>query len=684
MSRYYERVERPEQLIGAALEAMRVLTDPAQTGAVTLAMPEDVQTEAFDVPDEFLERRVWTIYRQPPALEAMVRAEELIRSAQRPLIVAGGGVIYSEATAALREFVDATGIPVCETQAGRGALVSDHQLSLGAVGATGTGAANRIAREADLVIGIGTRWSDFTTASKSAFQDAGVRFVNINVASFDAAKQSALPLVADARAALVALAELLHGWRVEPQWEMRATEEAEWWTGEVRRLVSLPPEPGSPPSQASIIGAINDAAGDRGVVVCAAGSAPGDLHKLWRARDPDGKSYQVEYGYSCMGYEIPGGIGVKLAAPDRDVFVLVGDGSYLMLPGELVTAVAERIPIVIVLVDNHGYASIGALSRSVGSHEFGTHLRDANDNELPIDLAGNAASLGAEVIRVSNIDQLRGALDSGSDVAYPVVIYVESDRYGGGPTPRAGGTCLSPRSPTRPTCARLARATSGTGARSGPTWRRPMSELLVHCAAAPEADGTLLEVTPESAGWRYVGFEVLALDTAPSPAATPATASCALVVVSGTATISSEHGEWRDLGGRADPWSGLPDAAYLPPATSVTIEGDGEVALCWAPAPGGGATPRLLPGRRDRRRDPRLRRARAHGPSDPDGRPRGRLAAGLRGDHASRPLVELSAAQARPRRSPGRDAAGGDVLPPDLALAGVRPAARVQRRPYAG
>jgi 3D-(3,5/4)-trihydroxycyclohexane-1,2-dione acylhydrolase (decyclizing) len=428
VSRFYERVERPEQLIPAALEAMRVLTDPAETGAVTLAMPEDVQTEAFDVPAEFLEPRVWAIYRQPAALEPMVRAEQLIRSASRPLIVAGGGVIYSEATAALREFVDATGIPVCETQAGRGALVSDHQLSLGAVGATGTGAANRIAREADLVIGIGTRWSDFTTASKSAFQGPGVRFVNINVAGFDAAKQSALPLVADARAALIALGELLHGWRVAPEWEMRATEEAEWWTGEVRRVVSLPPEPGSPPSQASIVGAINDAAGERGVVVCAAGSAPGDLHKLWRAHDPDGKGYHVEYGYSCMGYEIPGGIGVKLAAPDRDVFVLIGDGSYLMLPGELVTAVAERIPMVIVLVDNHGYASIGALSRSIGSDEFGTQLLDASGNKLALDLATNAESLGARVIRATTIDDLRAALSVARDPDGPVVIYIEADR----------------------------------------------------------------------------------------------------------------------------------------------------------------------------------------------------------------------------------------------------------------
>ena len=453
VSRFYERVERPEQLIPAALEAMRVLVDPAETGAVTLAMPEDVQAEAFGVPAAFLERRVWTIYRQPPALEALARAVALIRAAKRPLIVAGGGVIYSQATAELKALVDATGIPVCETQAGRGALVSDHQLSLGAVGATGSPAANRLARDADLVIGIGTRWSDFTTASKSAFQDPDVRFVNINVASFDAAKQSGLQVIADARVALAALHQALHSERVDPEWELRATEQAEAWAGEVARLVSIPPPLGSPPSQAAIIGAINDAAGERGVVVCAAGSAPGDLHKLWRARDPDGKGYHVEYGYSCMGYEIPGGIGVKLAAPERDVFVLIGDGSYLMLPGELVTAVAERIPLVIVLVDNHGYASIGALSRSVGSRGFGTHYRatrdgatplDAADGSalddpsasepLPIDLAANAESLGARMFRATTIDELRAAMVLAGDVAGPVVIYIEADRYAGIPS----------------------------------------------------------------------------------------------------------------------------------------------------------------------------------------------------------------------------------------------------------
>jgi 3D-(3,5/4)-trihydroxycyclohexane-1,2-dione acylhydrolase (decyclizing) len=448
VSRFFERVERPEQLVPAALEAMRVLTDPADTGAVTLALPEDVQTEAFDVPDAFLAERTWTIYRQPPAPEALARAVNLVRSAQRPLIVAGGGVIYSEATAALRALVEATGIPVAETQAGRGALVSDHPSSLGAVGATGTAAANRLAHDADLVIGVGTRWSDFTTASKSAFQDPGVRFVNVNVAAFDAAKHSGLPLVADARIALDALREALAGWRADEAWSARAADEARAFAREVARLVA--PGPGAP-HQAGVIGAINDAAGETGVVVCAAGSAPGDLHKLWRARDPAGKGYHVEYGYSCMGYEIPGGMGVKLAAPERDVFVLVGDGSYLMMPGDLATAVAEGIGIVVVIVDNGGYASIGALSRSIGSAGFGTHYRQAENGGPPldatdargpaaplrasqVDLAANAESLGLRVLRVASIEELRGALDEARRDGGPVAVHIEVDRYAGVPS----------------------------------------------------------------------------------------------------------------------------------------------------------------------------------------------------------------------------------------------------------
>ena len=446
VSRYYERVERPEQLIPAALEAMRILTDPAETGAVTLALPEDVQAEAFAVPAAFLAPRTWTVYRQPPAADAVRAAAELVRGAARPLVVAGGGVIYSEATDALRAFMDATGIPVAETQAGRGALVSDHPLSLGAIGATGTAAANRLAREADVVIGIGTRWSDFTTASKSAFQDRGVRFVNINVTSFDAAKLSGVAVVADARAALDELRDALGGHRADPAWERLAGEQSAAWAGEVARLVSPSAsgtDAGGLPSQAQVIGAINDAAGKTGVVVCAAGSAPGDLHKLWRARDPAGKGYHVEYGYSCMGYEIPGGIGVKLAAPEREVYVLVGDGSYLMLPGELVTAVAQRVPIVIVLVDNRGYASIGALSRSVGSSGFGTLYRfsengsvpvdPASTEAFPIDLATNAESLGARVIRTKTIADLRDALASARGADGPVVVYIEADRYAGVP-----------------------------------------------------------------------------------------------------------------------------------------------------------------------------------------------------------------------------------------------------------
>ncbi len=443
VSRYYERIERAEQLVPAALEAMRVLTDPADTGAVTLALPEDVQAEAFEVPDQFLEPRVWTVYRQPPAPEALAKAAEQIRQARRPLIVAGGGVIYSEATAALREFVDATGIPVGETMAGRGALTSDHPLSLGAIGATGGTAANRLAREADLVIGVGTRWSDFTTASKSAFQDPGVRFVNVNVGAFDAGKHSGVPVVGDARVALEQLRAALEGWRVEHEWERRARDEAAGWASEIQRLLA-PHEEHLPPTQAEIIGAINDAAGETGVVVNAAGSAPGDLHKLWRARDPAGKGYHVEYGYSCMGYEIPGGVGVKLAAPEREVYVLVGDGSYLMLPGELVTAVAELVALVIVLVDNHGYASIGALSRSIGSSGFGTLYRysdngsvpldPASTDALPIDLAANAESLGARVIRAKTIPELRDALAAARGADGPVVIHIEADRYRGVPS----------------------------------------------------------------------------------------------------------------------------------------------------------------------------------------------------------------------------------------------------------
>jgi 3D-(3,5/4)-trihydroxycyclohexane-1,2-dione acylhydrolase (decyclizing) len=439
VSKYFDRIWRPEQVVAAALQAMRVLVNQAETGAVTLAFPQDVQTEAFDVPEGFLRKRVWSITRPVPDESAMARAVELIRSARRPLIVAGGGVIYSEATEALRAFCERTGVPVGETQAGKGSLPYDHPSCLGAIGVTGTLAANRVAAEADLVIGVGTRWSDFTTASKTAFRNPEVRFVNLNVADFDAAKHGGLALVGDALATLERLGELLEGWSVDDAYREEAARLNREWDAEVSRLYALEHDP---PAQSAVIGAVNDASRPQDVVVCAAGSMPGDLHKLWRTRDP--KGYHVEYGYSCMGYEIPGGLGVKMAAPEREVYVLIGDGSYLMLPGELVTAVQERLKLTIVLVDNQGFKSIGSLSRSLGTDGFGTLYRyrddgslgvdsEGSDAYLPVDLAANAESLGAKVFRASTIEELRAGLESARAEAGPVVIAVQSDRYEGVP-----------------------------------------------------------------------------------------------------------------------------------------------------------------------------------------------------------------------------------------------------------
>jgi 3D-(3,5/4)-trihydroxycyclohexane-1,2-dione acylhydrolase (decyclizing) len=435
VSKYFDRVWRAEQIVPAALQAMRVLINQAETGAVTLAFPQDVQTEAFDVPEAFLRRRVWLVPRPRPDEVAVRRAADLIRSAKAPLIVAGGGVIYSEATGALRELCERTGIPVGETQAGKGSLSFDHESSLGAIGATGTFAANRVAADADVVIGIGTRWSDFTTASKTAFRNGGVQFVNVNIADFDAAKHGGVAVVGDARATLERLQELLDGWQVDDAYRALAADLNREWDAEVSRLYALEHDP---PAQSAVIGAVNDAAGPRDVVVCAAGSMPGDLHKLWRTRNV--KSYHVEYGYSCMGYEIAGGLGVKLAAPDREVYVLVGDGSYLMLSSELVTAVQERRKLTIVLVDNHGYKSIGGLSRSLGTDGFGTLFRyrsngslgvDSDDSgeRLPVDLAANAESLGARVFRAPTIPELRAALEAARDESGPVVIATQVDRY---------------------------------------------------------------------------------------------------------------------------------------------------------------------------------------------------------------------------------------------------------------
>jgi 3D-(3,5/4)-trihydroxycyclohexane-1,2-dione acylhydrolase (decyclizing) len=433
VSRYFDRINRPEQLAPSLLAAMRVLVDPAETGAVTLALPQDVQAEAFDWPAELFERRIWHVARPPADRAALDRAAELIRAARKPLLVAGGGVIYSEATEALRQLVEATGIPVAETQAGKGSLRWDHPLSVGAVGATGTTAANELARDSDVVIGVGTRWSDFTTASRSAFRADGVQFVNVNVAAFDAAKHSGIAVVADARGALDQLSASLAGWSTAPEYRQRAQELAGRWDRAVAEAYSLGHQP--LPSQSEVIGAVNDISEPRDVVVCAAGSMPGDLHKLWRTRDP--KGYHVEYGFSCMGYEIAGGLGVKLAAPDREVFVMVGDGSYLMMSQELVTAVQEGIKLVVVLVQNHGFASIGALSESLGSQRFGTQYRyrsgavesggRLDGAVLPTDLATNAESLGADVLRVGTVDELRTALAKARASERTTVVHVETD-----------------------------------------------------------------------------------------------------------------------------------------------------------------------------------------------------------------------------------------------------------------
>ena len=440
VSRYFDRIWRPEQVVSAALQAMRVLVNQAETGAVTLAFPQDVQAEAYDFPDDFLAKRVWHVPRPLPDEAALARGVELIRAARRPLIVAGGGVIYSEATDALRRLCEQTGIPVGETQAGKGSLPYDHPSALGAIGVTGTFAANRIAAEADLVLGIGTRWSDFTTASKTAFREPGVRFVNVNVADFDAAKHAGLPLVGDARATLERLAELLGGWAVDDAYRAQAARLNAEWDAEVSRLYALEHAP--LPAQSAVLGAVNEASAPTDVVVCAAGAMPGDLHKLWRTRDP--KGYQVEYGYSCMGYEIAGGLGVKLADPEREIYVLVGDGSYLMLSSELVTSVQEGLKLTIVLVDNRGFNSIGSLSRSLGTDGFGTLYRyrrdgslgvDSDDSAafLPVDLAANAESLGARVIRAGSVEELRAGLEEAKAESRTTVIAIEVDRYEGVP-----------------------------------------------------------------------------------------------------------------------------------------------------------------------------------------------------------------------------------------------------------
>jgi 3D-(3,5/4)-trihydroxycyclohexane-1,2-dione acylhydrolase (decyclizing) len=441
VSRYFDRVWRPEQLPAALLSAMRVLTDPAETGAVTVCFPQDVQAQAHDWPVELFAKRVWHVARPLPEKAALARAVEIIRSAERPLVVAGGGVHYSGATDALAAFSEATGIPVGQSQAGKGTLLHDHPQCLGAIGSTGSTAANAIAKDADVVIGIGTRYSDFTTASRTAFQNPDVRFVNVNVAGIDAVKHSGASVVADARETLDALTGALDGYRVPESYAAEYADLDAAWT-ETVRSVFHPEIPaagaGGLLTQAEVIGMVNELSDPRDVVVCAAGSMPGDLHKLWQTRDA--KGYHVEYGYSCMGYEVAGGLGVRLACPDRDVFVMVGDGSYLMMATELATAVQEGLKVITVLVQNHGFASIGALSEELGSQRFGTRYRyrsaetgRLDGDVLPLDLAANAESFGIRVIRAKGPDDFAAAIADAKAAPDSTVIHVETDPLIGAP-----------------------------------------------------------------------------------------------------------------------------------------------------------------------------------------------------------------------------------------------------------
>ncbi|MGW6905791.1 MULTISPECIES: 3D-(3,5/4)-trihydroxycyclohexane-1,2-dione acylhydrolase (decyclizing) [unclassified Streptomyces] len=458
VSRYFDRITRPEALIPSALQAMRVLTDPVETGAVTLALPQDVQAEAHDWPDDFFAERVWVVRRPGADPTELAEAVRAIRSARRPLVVAGGGVHHSRAEEALAEFAEVTRIPVASTQAGKGSLRYDHPQDVGGVGHTGTATADELARTADLVIGVGTRYTDFTTASGTLFAGEGVRFLNLNIAPFDGHKLAGMPLIADARSGLQELTEALdmHAYRVADSYIAEYTEDKERWEQRVDACYEAD-EPDVRPTQPQVLGALDAIVDESDVIINAAGSLPGDLHKMWRARSRD--QYHLEYGYSCMGYEIPAALGVKLAAPERNVWALVGDGTYLMMPTEIVTAVQEGVAIKVLLVQNHGYASIGGLSEETGAERFGTAYRYRADDgtftgaPLPVDLAANAASLGMRVLRAKTVSDLREALVEARAADTPTCVYVETqtaDTVSGPPPAQAWWDVPVAETATRP------------------------------------------------------------------------------------------------------------------------------------------------------------------------------------------------------------------------------------------
>ncbi|MBE7169351.1 MAG: 3D-(3,5/4)-trihydroxycyclohexane-1,2-dione acylhydrolase (decyclizing) [Williamsia sp.] len=431
VSKYWDRINRPEQLVSALMQAMRTLTSPAETGTVTLCIPQDVQAEAFDFPAHLFQKKVWSVPRTRAGERGIEQAVQLISQAKKPVIIAGGGVIYSGAAADLKAWVNKSGIPVVETFAGKGSLRYDEPQNLGAAGVTGTPGAIAVCEEADLVIGIGTRYSDFTSISQSAFQNQQVRFININVCEFDSVKQGALALTGDARETIRELDKKLGDYKVEDGYAASVVQYNKSWNEQVDKVYST--DGGHAVSQGSVIGAVNDFSAERDIVVCAAGSLPGDLHKLWRTQDP--KGFHLEYGYSCMGYEIAGGLGAKMADPSREVWVMVGDGSYLMMAQEIVTSIQEGYKIMIILLNNNGYASIGGLSRSLGSDGFGTHYKfrnkatgELNGTYLPVDLATNAESLGATVLRTKNLTEFKQALEQAKQTDKTTVVYIDTDR----------------------------------------------------------------------------------------------------------------------------------------------------------------------------------------------------------------------------------------------------------------
>jgi 3D-(3,5/4)-trihydroxycyclohexane-1,2-dione acylhydrolase (decyclizing) len=423
VSRYFDRITRPEQILDALPRAMATLLDPASCGPVTLAFCQDVQAEAFDFPQAFFRRHVWTVRAQPPDPREEDELVRLLQAAQSPLLICGGGVLYSGAEAALAAFAEATDIPVAETQAGKGALKWNHPCNLGSIGVTGSSAANAAAAASDLVVGLGTRLQDFTTGSRALFRAPGRRLVQVNVAPYDAAKHGAIPVVGDAGAVLRRLLERLSGWRAPLGTRKMAAAVAEW--NAAWEKATAPPEK-SLPSDAQVIGAVWRKAGEDSVIVCAAGGLPGELHKLWRCRHAG--DYHVEYGYSCMGYEIAGGLGVKLAEPHRDVHVLVGDGSYLMLNSELATAVMLAQKLIVTVLDNRGFACISRLQKAAGGAAFNTMWEDSRREILPeIDFAAHAASLGAIAVHVSTIAELEQALGRAKISDRTHVIVIQTD-----------------------------------------------------------------------------------------------------------------------------------------------------------------------------------------------------------------------------------------------------------------